>query len=85
MCVSDFFFWIVNARCLQTRIEVEGNGSVDSWETLELVCRKVEDRVIHVMCTENPGHPSDHQDLGSGDGGGNCITGLHPLPFGVFI
>ena len=71
---------IVNVRCLETRIEVEVNGSVDSWGALELVCRKVQDRAIHAMRTENPGHVADHQELGSGDGG-NCITGLHPLPF----
>ncbi len=65
----------MNARCIETRIEVEGNGSVDSWETLELVCRKVEDRAIRAMCTENPGHAADHQVLGPGDGG-NCSTGL---------
>ena len=76
---------IVNARCLETRIEVEGNGSVDSWGALELVCRRVQDRAIRTrflstMCTEKPGHSSDHQEVGPGDGG-NCITGLHPLPF----
>jgi len=26
----------VNARCLETRVEIEGNGSDDSWEALEL-------------------------------------------------
>ena len=66
-------------RSLET-IEVEGNGCVDSWETLELVCIKVQDRAIRAMRTENPGHAADHQELGPGDGG-NCITGLHPLPF----
>ncbi len=71
---------IVNARFLETRIEVEGNGSVDSWGAFQLVCRRVHDRAIHVMRTENPGHVVDHQEMGPGDGG-NCITGLHPLPF----
>ena len=75
MCPSDF-----TGRSLETRIEVEENGSVDSWETLELVWRKVKDRSIRVMSTENPGHAADHQELGPGDGG-NCSTGLHPLPF----
>jgi hypothetical protein len=27
---------IVNVRCLETRIEIEGYGSDDSWETLGL-------------------------------------------------
>jgi len=47
---------IVNARCLETRIEIEGNGSDDSWEVWELDCRKVQDRTNHVMhtMTENP-------------------------------
>ena len=70
---------IVNARCLEIRIEVEGNGSVDSWRALELVSRKVQDRAIRTMRTENPGHAADHQELGPGDGG-NCSTGLHLLP-----
>jgi hypothetical protein len=60
---------------LETRIEVEGTGSVDSWGALELVCGKVQDRAIREMRTENPGHPADHQELGTGDGG-NCSTGL---------
>ena len=50
---------------------------------LELVWRKVQDRANRVMHTENPGHVSDHQELGPGDGG-NYITGLHPLPFSIF-
>ena len=78
MCVC--LLPIVNSRCLPTRIEVEGNGSVDSFGVLELVSRKVQDRTIHVMRTENPGHGVDHQELGTGDGG-NWSTGLHPLPF----
>ncbi len=78
MCVC--LYRIVNARCLETRIEVEGNGSVNSWGSLELVCRKVQGRVIRAMRTENPGHAADHEELGPGDGG-NCSTGLHPLPF----
>ena len=52
-----------------TSVEKKGNGSDDSWETLELVCRKVHDRTNHVMHTENPGHETDHQELGSGDSG----------------
>jgi hypothetical protein len=33
--------WIpgVNERCLETRVEIEGNGSDDFWETLELDCK----------------------------------------------
>ena len=67
---------IVNARCLETRVEIEGNGSDDSWEALELGCRKVQDRANHAMHTENLGHEADHQELGPGDGG-NCSAGLH--------
>ena len=71
---------IVNAGCLETRIEIEGNGSDDSWEPLELVCRKVNHRENHVMDTENPGHEVDHQEFGPGDGE-NCITGLSVVFF----
>jgi hypothetical protein len=71
---------IVNVRCLETRIEIEGNGSDDSWEALELGCRKVQDRANHVIHAENPGHEADHQELGPGDGE-NCSAGLRLLPF----
>jgi hypothetical protein len=41
-------FRIVNVRSLETRNEIEGNGSDDSCqEPLELTCRKVQDRVNH--------------------------------------
>ena len=43
---------IVNARSLETRIQVEGNGSVDSWGTLELVYGKVQDRAIRALWTK---------------------------------
>ncbi len=75
------YLWrIVNDRCLETRFEIEGNGSDDSWESLELVCRKVQDRVNHAMHTENPGHETDHQELGPGDGE-NCSAGLQLVCF----
>ena len=45
---------IVNARCLETRIEIEGNGSDDSWEALELGCRKVQDRANHASILRIP-------------------------------
>ncbi len=50
---------IVNVRCLETRIEIEGKGSDDSCEVLELRGRKVEDRPNHVMHTEGPGNKSN--------------------------
>jgi hypothetical protein len=39
----------------ELKIEIEENGSDDSWEALELGSRKVQDRANHVMHTENPG------------------------------
>jgi hypothetical protein len=58
--------WVVNARWLETRVEKERSGSDYSWETLKLGCRRVCDETHHVMHTENPGHETDHQELGSG-------------------
>ncbi len=82
---------IVNDRCLLTRIEIEGNGSDASWESLELGYRRVQDRVNHSIHTENPCHEEDHQELGPGDGE-HCSAGysssilplFHPS-FGWFI
>ncbi len=53
---------------------------------LELDCRKVQDRVNHVIHTENPGHEADHQELGLGMERITTqvyifFTGLHLLPF----
>ena len=41
--------WIVNARCLETRVEIERSGSDESWEALKLGCRRVRDRTHHAM------------------------------------
>ena len=67
---------IIDGGRLETRIDIGGNGSVDSWETLELGCGKVQDRANHAMHTANAGHEADHQELGPGDGE-NCNSGLH--------
>ncbi len=47
---------IVNARCLETSVEIEGNGSDDSLKSLELGCRKVQDRANHAMHTRSLVH-----------------------------
>ncbi len=52
----------------ETRIEIEGNGSDDSWEAWNLGYRTVQYRANHVIYTENPGHEEGHQELGPGDG-----------------
>ena len=56
----------------------------ESWEVLELGCRKVYDRKNRMIHTENPVHEEDTvQELGSGDGE-NCSSGLHLLPCCLF-